>query len=156
METATILTDLENEISLEPVSPGTRFLNFIIDLIAFYIFLLLIGFLIGAYAVYTNNTSFLDDESSTTTATDYLLSYGTFILYYTLLEGLAKGKSIGKWITGTIAVKEDGHKISLKDAFLRSLCRIVPFEAFSAFGYLPWHDRWTHTMVIKKRAQFIA
>jgi hypothetical protein len=34
--------------------------------------------------------------------------------------------------------------------FFRSLCRLVPFEPLSGFGY-PWHDRWTKTMVIKSR-----
>ncbi len=48
---------------------------------------------------------------------------------YTLLEGAAKGKTLGKLITGTRALKIDGSNLTWKDAFLRSLCRIVPFEA---------------------------
>jgi hypothetical protein len=50
-------------------------------------------------------------------------------------------------ITGTKAVNHDGSNISAKTAFLRTLCRLVPFEPFSAFG-IPWHDSWTHTHVI--------
>jgi uncharacterized RDD family membrane protein YckC len=65
-------------------------------------------------------------------------------------RGITKGRSLGKWITGTVAVRLDGNTINWKDAFLRSLSRIVPFEPFSALGYAPWHDKWTETTVVKK------
>ncbi len=42
-------------------------------------------------------------------------------------------------------------KIDWKDALLRSLCRLIPFEAFSYFGGNLWHDKLTKTIVIKKR-----
>jgi uncharacterized RDD family membrane protein YckC len=67
------------------------------------------------------------------------------------MEGSAKGKTLGKLITGTRALKMDGGNLTWKVAFMRSLCRIVPFEAFSAFGGNPWHDRWTDTIVVKER-----
>jgi hypothetical protein len=38
--------------------------------------------------------------------------------------------------------------MSAKTVLLRTLCRIVPFEPFSAFGGHPWHDKWTRTYVI--------
>jgi hypothetical protein len=40
--------------------------------------------------------------------------------------------------------------LTFKDALLRSLCRLIPFEVFSGFG-VPWHDSLTNTMVVKKR-----
>jgi uncharacterized RDD family membrane protein YckC len=67
-----------------------------------------------------------------------------------LLEGIFKGTTLGKWITGTKAVTEAGKDISFKDAFLRSACRLIPFEVFSGFG-TPWHDSFTKTIVIKIR-----
>ena len=79
-----------------------------------------------------------------------------FVLYTSymfLLETIFKGKSIGKFVTGTRAVNEDGSFISTRTALLRSLSRIVPFEPFSALGNpaRPWHDRWTHTYVIDEK-----
>jgi uncharacterized RDD family membrane protein YckC len=79
------------------------------------------------------------------------LFFVLFILYYGLLEGISKGKTLGKLITGTRAVREDGTPISFGDAFKRTLCRIIPFEPFSAFGYKPWHDSITNTIVIKEQ-----
>ncbi|HEY6975392.1 MAG TPA: RDD family protein [Chitinophagaceae bacterium] len=77
-----------------------------------------------------------------------LVSYIFYILFYTFCEGASRGKSVGKLITRTKVVREDESEITWKDAFTRSLCRIVPFEPFSAFGGFPWHDQWSHTKVI--------
>lgn len=72
------------------------------------------------------------------------------ILYFTVLEAVTGGKTIGKMLTRTRAVNQDGTRIGFKKALLRSLCRMVPFEVFSALGSrcYPWHDRWTKTLVI--------
>jgi len=55
---------------------------------------------------------------------------------------------------GTIVVDERGNKISFGKAALRSLCRIIPFEAFSFLGEegRGWHDTITNTYVIPKSA----
>jgi len=68
---------------------------------------------------------------------------------YTFSEGASRGRSVGKLVTRTKVVKEDESEISWKDALIRSLCQLVPFEAFSAFDGYPWHDRWSHTKVIR-------
>ena len=152
MEQETSLLDIENEIYAEPASTGQRFANHIIDLIIFYIVLFAVGTMIGLGYV-ASNTNF-DSRGSSLTGSkfvDYILIYSIYILLYTLFEGASKGRTIGKWITGTKAVTQSGADITWDDAFKRSLSRIVPFEPFSAFGGNPWHDRWTHTKVIKLR-----
>ena len=70
-----------------------------------------------------------------------------------LVEALFKGKSLGKLITGTRAVNEDGSNLSAKTALLRGLSRAVPFNAFSALGTpsYPWHDKWTNSYVIDEK-----
>jgi|SRR5688572_15761038 uncharacterized RDD family membrane protein YckC len=73
-----------------------------------------------------------------------------YLLYYTICEKSFKGYTLGKLLTGTRAIRNDGGELTFKDAFLRSLSRLVPFEAFSGFG-TPWHDTWTKTTVIKAR-----
>jgi uncharacterized RDD family membrane protein YckC len=72
------------------------------------------------------------------------------VLYYTLLEGGNQGRTIGKLMTSTRAVRLDGKPLTYTDALLRSLCRLIPFEVVSGLGYAPWHDRLTKTTVVKK------
>ena len=81
------------------------------------------------------------------------IAYFNYIFYYTICETAFKGYTLGKIITGTRAVRNDGSNLTFKDAILRSLSRIVPFEVFSGLGSPcnPWHDTWTKTMVIKAR-----
>ena len=81
----------------------------------------------------------------------YVIAIFNYIIYYTFCEKVFKGYTLGKLITGTKAIREDGLELNFKDAILRSLARLVPFEPFSAFSYRPWHDRWTKTMVVKAR-----
>lgn len=140
-----ILEDIQYEINLEPVSPGIRFANYIIDLIAFYAIMFLIGIIWGLAALNTGAT--ISDLGK---LEQYVLSITLYLLIYSIMEGATKGRTLGKLVTGTIALKEDGSPITFGDAFLRSLCRLIPFEPFSAFGYRPWHDKFTNTIVVKK------
>jgi uncharacterized RDD family membrane protein YckC len=71
-----------------------------------------------------------------------------FVVLYFLCELGLKGRTIGKFVTGTKAVNIDGSEMDPKTVLIRSLCRIVPFEPFSAFGGHPWHDTWSKTCVI--------
>jgi uncharacterized RDD family membrane protein YckC len=73
------------------------------------------------------------------------------LLYYTFCEKVFKGYTLGKLITGSRAISADGSELTFKQAILRSLSRMVPFEPFSALGANPWHDSWTKTVVIKSR-----
>jgi uncharacterized RDD family membrane protein YckC len=106
------------------------------------------------------NPSFLNSADDNTSGFNFverliiLVLYGFFMF---LIEAIFKGKSLGKLITGTRAVKEDGTLLTTKDALLRGLSRMVPFEAFSALGSpsYPWHDKWSKTFVIdEKQSQF--
>jgi hypothetical protein len=75
----------------------------------------------------------------------------TFLMYYTFFEWFLNGKTIGKLITKTRAIKDNGEFLTLKEAFARSVIRLIPIEPFVclitdyAYG---WHDRWTNTIVI--------
>lgn len=81
----------------------------------------------------------------------YLLAILNYTIYYTFCEKFFRGYTLGKLITGTRAIREDGKELTFRNALLRSLSRMVPFEPFSAFGGYPWHDTWTKTKVIKSR-----
>lgn len=133
---------------LTPVNSGKRFGNYIIDLIGFYVFMYLMSYVIIeisydlAVLLYGEGEGF--DLGGRLL---YLLLYG---MYMGLMEAIFKGRSLGKFITGTIAVYENGQRISGQTALLRGLCRAVPFNALSALGSpcRPWHDKWTRSVVV--------
>src|SRR4051812_31439077 len=123
-------------VEFEYASTGQRFLNWLIDYVLMTIaFIFILGLLSGlggrADGYAEENSSGLDFES-------YLVILAVYVGYYTLCESLFKGRTLGKLITGTRAVRTNNEPLRFKDAFLRSLNRIVPFEVFSGFGR-PWH-----------------
>lgn len=129
-----------------------RFYNALIDTVAKFVLASIIGIIIGVYAGLTNNMDaleFFQDES-------FLYSYVESIIistiYYSAIESLT-GKSLGKFITKTRVVLENGTKPAFSDIFLRSLCRIIPFDAFSFLGEpgKGWHDTLSNTYVIDEK-----
>ena len=139
-----LLTELET--NLVRASTGKRFANYIIDIISFYILAVIVGVFIALVS-----PSYVDEISKINSFVDRIISMIFMGLYMGTIEAITKGRSLGKLITKTKAVMEDGSKISAATAFARGFSRIVPFEPFSALGGSvpnPWHDRWTKTMVI--------
>jgi len=135
---------------LDPVehslaSKGIRFANFIID----YIILLVFMFILGASLVLFGMESSLAVLDVPIVGNLIgILIYFTFIF---VQEAAFKGRSIGKFITGTQAVMLDGSEPTLNAIFIRSISRCVPFEAFSFFGTTGWHDAWSKTRVVNKK-----
>ena len=135
---------------LVQASRGKRLLNYLIDVIIFYIVMIAIGMLINIMAP----ELFYEIESGPAfNIIDQIVSLLIYALLLGAEEALFKGKTIGKLITGTKAVIEDGSPISARTAFLRGLCRAVPFCVFSALDTPshPWQDRWTRTYVIDEK-----
>ncbi len=143
---------LENvEYELVQASGGKRFANYIIDVISFYLFIIVAGIVIAL--IDPTLLSGLDNESSGVNLLDRLITMLFYGFYMFIIEAVFKGKSLGKLITGTRAVNEDGTKISFQTALMRGFSRIVPLEQFSALGSpsYPWHDKWTDTYVIDEK-----
>jgi|HubBroStandDraft_6_1064221.scaffolds.fasta_scaffold572690_2 uncharacterized RDD family membrane protein YckC len=133
------------DVTLVRADGGKRLANYIVDLISFYLFIiLLLRFLVLAFGPLQ-----LDFDGLTLR----FLSVVLYIFFYGAFESITGGKTPGKYLTGTRAVKPDGTRITWDVAFTRSLSRIVPFEPFSALGSpaYPWHDRWAKTYVIDER-----
>ena len=133
---------------------GQRFLNYIIDLIIIYLIIFMIGIALAILALLTGSQSLLDwftDESKV--LKDYLLFFSVWIPYYTFFERYTS-RTVGKFITKTMVVNEDGSKIDFGTAFKRTLCRIIPFEPFSMLGgnARGWHDSIPDTYVVRKEA----
>ena len=140
-------------VHVEYATAGQRFLNWIIDLIVIRFLLagifMLLGF--GQYPIFAPIITFSDGIINFQLANftfDALIL--TFI--YTIIEGATKGYSLSKLITGTRVVQQDtAAAITWKDALIRSLSRMVPFEPLSGLMAYPWHDRWSKTIVIRTR-----
>ncbi len=138
---------------------GQRFLNYLIDnlLLRFglsYVTGIAVGYLLGIIAPdFITRIAFSQERffNWDLFLLALLIGYVNYIIYYTICEKLFKGYTLGKLITGTRAIRQDGEELSFKDALMRSLVRCVPFEMFSGFSTLTWHDSWTKTMVIKTR-----
>jgi len=73
------------------------------------------------------------------------------IFYYIIMEAIL-GQTLGKMITNTVVVTEDGEKPTLGTILLRTIVRFIPFDAFSYLGQRDtgWHDRWSKTRVVSK------
>ena len=129
-----------------------RFLNLIIDVFGFIIFIfavmLILAIVMAIFdAVSGTHRPFRFDDKPIL----YLIINVLYLAYFTMFEGFTKGLTLGKLITRTKAVQTDLSPITFRQAFLRSCIRLLPFESFSIFAGELWHDKWTHTMVIKKR-----
>jgi uncharacterized RDD family membrane protein YckC len=146
--TTNYLQDIEP--TLVRASAGQRLANYVIDIIAFYVLMIVLGILIGLLA-----PSLLDsfETGPGFSFIDRLVSLLLYALYMFAVEALFKGKSLGKLITKTRAVNTNGSQINASKALQRGFSRAVPFCAFSALGTPcnPWQDSWTDTMVIDEK-----
>jgi len=137
-------------------SQGQRFVNWLIDnlLMRFamsYPAGMLLGFILAEVAPETLYEISDGGMSSMILLLAYVVVIFNYLVYYTLCEKLFKGYTLGKLISGTRAIRQDGGELTFKDALLRSLSRLVPFEVFSGFNTFAWHDQWTNTMVVRSR-----
>lgn len=135
----------EFTVNLEMASHGKRFVNYLIDVIVYYAIIFVVLFIFPSLRYTLLFVSVMGR---------YAILVGIFLGYYCAMETLTKGKTLGKMVTGTRAVDLEGNPITARAALLRSLCRLVPFEPFSAFGR-PWHDTWTQTMVIDEKKSIL-
>lgn len=146
-ETTNYLQDLEQEINLEPATSGTRFLNLIIDSVVYYALSFVAGIVYGLYLATSGGQL---DEGGTGQLTIIVIALVPYILYYSLMEAFAGGRTLGKMATGTYAVQTNGEPVTFGKALLRTVIRFIPFEPFSILAGRPWHDSWTDTVVAKK------
>ncbi|MDW7691732.1 RDD family protein [Flammeovirgaceae bacterium SG7u.111] len=134
------LLDYEPEVQkLEDASNGKRFVNYLIDVICVYA----IAFAVGVFMAI--NGAIGGSEFSF-----YLVGWIVTIVFYSGLEGFLGGKTVGKYITKTRVVTEDGETPTFINIVGRSFCRLIPFDAFSFLGEKPggWHDSISKTRVV--------
>lgn len=128
---------------------GQRFTNFLIDLVIHNI-INLIPLIIGLVLYYffgnADVSVWLDEINQ---VVDFLITYLIIVVYFLIMESLT-GRSIGKYITNTKVLMEDGSEADPYAIFIRSLSRLIPFEALSFLGAVPkgWHDTISKTVVV--------
>lgn len=139
------------ETNVVRADTGKRLVNYIIDIIGFYICAMAVGVIIAISSPATIDALGADEPGFN--LLDRLISLFLYALFLGTQEAAFKGKTLGKLITGTRAVNLDGSAISTKTAFLRGFSRAVPFCVLSALGTPcnPWQDRWTDTMVMDEK-----
>jgi uncharacterized RDD family membrane protein YckC len=75
------------------------------------------------------------------------------LAFYCFFEGLW-GRTPGKLVFGTAVVNRQGEKPKFSQIIGRTLCRFIPFEAFSFLGDGEgWHDAIPKTQVVRVRGR---
>lgn len=128
------IEEKENRLGIPvgTVSPGIRFVHFLID-----------GFIIEAFIYLINVIPIIEIS--------LLFSFIMYPFYYIFFEFYFQ-LTPGKLVSDTIVVDKEGNKPELRTVILRTFARLVPFEPFSCLDSdsWGWHDRWTRTYVIRK------
>jgi len=144
--------NLADIVQKNKADKGLRFANFLIDTIIFYCSFLLLGFVVGFTAIiFGFDPSFFVKLQNINPFLDRLITAFIMVFYFFGFETLTKGRSIGKFITGTQVVTLEGETPTANVFLKRSFCRIIPFEAFSFFGENGWHDSIPKTAVVVKK-----
>ena len=79
----------------------------------------------------------------------YVILFLSFFGYYSLME-LKYQKTVGKFITHTSVVTQNGAKPELGDIVRRTFCRLIPFDRVSfLFTNNGFHDKLSDTTIIK-------
>ena len=144
--------NLADIVQKNKADKGLRFANLLIDFVSFILIMFAIGFVAGLILYFINPYStFFQDLEGIHPFLDRILSSILMVFYYFGMETLTKGRSIGKFITGTQVVTLEGDTPTANVFLKRSFCRIIPFEAFSFFGENGWHDSIPKTAVVVKK-----
>lgn len=130
----------------EPAGRGRRVLNFLLDYVAYMVFAMLVGVVLGVMGV----GQLLFDSGK---AGELLFGVVVILVYYLLTEGLT-GRSFGKLLTRTYVVTASGGRPAFRQIVGRTLMRCVPFEFLSVLreNALMWHDSASGTRVVVRRA----
>jgi uncharacterized RDD family membrane protein YckC len=134
---------------VKTVSPGPRFGHFFIDLIAFQIVVVVFQTLMSILNIYVGFDSAFGLTLQLFTSISALLLWPA--LYFICEHSWQQ--TPGKLLTKTVVIDEYANKPSIRKLILRSLIRLVPFEAFSCLGdkySRGWHDKWSDTYVVTK------
>lgn len=138
----------------DPVAPPTqteiasrtrRFLNLLLDTVAYFVLVVVIGAVIGLVF-----PQFLASERSTLES--YLFAFSIHALYYVPTEA-AFGRTLGKLVTRTRVVAVSGEPATFWQIVGRTCARLIPFETFTflARSGIGLHDSISRTRVVRTK-----
>jgi uncharacterized RDD family membrane protein YckC len=129
----------------------TRFANFLIDRIVLISLFFIFGFISSLLYKLADIDFFINISHKISEAnqfTDILITSTVYFIYTLLIEYFTKGRSVGKYITGSKVICIDGTEPTFNDYVIRNISRLVPFDALSFLGENGWHDKWSETRVV--------
>ena len=138
---------VKKEFLYDEVGKEKRFANYILDRIFMFIFAFIFAIIFAIVAPKAFD-SFVEGGG----ASEFIFGLLVVIIYYSVFEGLT-GKTLAKYITKTKVVNEKGEKPDFETIFVRTLCRLIPFNVFSFLGSKDtgWHDRLSKTLVVDSK-----
>lgn len=148
---AEVKAELEHErLPIVAASRWRRFFNLIID----YVGMMVVVFLVTVVAVIIGGEALIARLDAGDPLLEYGITFGAMFAYYVPTEALF-GFTLGKWITGTRVVNENGGRPSWGQVLGRTFARLIPFEAFSFFfggegRCRGWHDALAKTWVVRR------
>lgn len=128
-----------------PAAQWARFSNLVIDQLALFAISFVFGIVVAVVGG-EQGVAMLDGIPG------LLIGIPILLFYYFVFEATTS-RTLGKFITGTKVVNQNGQTPTRGQIAARTLCRLIPFEAFSFFGAPPvgWHDSIPKTFVVKVR-----
>lgn len=126
------------------ISGGARFLHFIID----QLFIGVLTACIELLPVFVHAEGF-SFGSVITLMSVSPLRWGVTFVYYLLFE-IFTGSTPAKTLLGRTVINEYAEKADAGVCAVRTLIRLIPFEAFSCISERGWHDQWSNTFVVAK------
>ena len=123
------------------VGSDIRFVHYIVDVIASYILVIVVFFLLGIF--------FPFEDEALLGFFSIIMFFGSFFGYYFVME-LQFQKTLGKFITKTKVVNKYGEKPTTSELVARTFCRFIPFDNFSfLFTKNGFHDSLSSTKVVR-------
>jgi uncharacterized RDD family membrane protein YckC len=150
---AAVGTDTTHRLPLHHAGRWRRFFNWTIDKIA----ITCVGGVVGVVIALVGGEAAISRLEGMNRWEEYLFGLPIYVAYYVVMEGVF-GITLGKLCTGTRVVDERGEPIRFRHALLRSLCRLIPFDALSVLMsddkvVRGWHDSIPGTHVVLRRAR---
>lgn len=124
------------------VGSEKRFGNFCIDTIGFFFLVFLHAMVLDVWL------EIMPEGGSDWFGVYFFLLY---VMYHFISEYFF-GKTLGKFLTKTKVLNEEGEKPSFQQLLIRNLFRLIPLDPFSfLFSKRGWHDTISKTYVIFDR-----
>ena len=138
-------------------SHGQRLGNLIIDSVVQLLLLFIVLVFIVAGMELEEGKAYLD-HFAVDVWQQYTFSASITLFYYNVFE-IVTARTVGKWITQTVVVDENGEKPNHEMILVRSLCRLIPLNwlpfiisLFMGSAAKGWHDSISKTYVVDKKA----